>query len=108
MQIYFTDPESFEKHTGETFNFKFDFTQYLPTGSTVVTGAVTAYDKRSKQQVTSVLSGASTTTDAGLKVQQAVTGGDVGGVYILQCSALLTTGETLVLCTAMHTGDGLM
>ena len=107
-EIFWTDPAAFAKHVVETYNYKFDFTDYVPTGATLSSAVVTAYDLATNEAVTSVLSGSAAVTDADLKVRQLVQAGSAGSTYVLRCVATLSTTEVLVLCTKMHVSDELM
>ncbi len=107
-EIFWTDPVAFEKHTAETYGFKFNFTDYVPDTVTISSATVVAYDLASKEAVTSVLSGSPTITDANLKVRQTLTAGTAGHTYVLRCTATLSSSEILVLCTKMHVSDELM
>lgn len=107
-EIFWTDPVAFEKHTAETYNYKFNFTDYLPDSATIASAAVTAYDLSTSEAVTSVLSGSATVTDSSLKVRQLIQGGSAGKTYVLRCTATLSTSEVLVLCTKMYVADELM
>lgn len=106
-EIFWTDPKAFEKHVVETYNYKFDFTDYVPTGATVSSATVTAIDLLTNEAVTSVLTGSASVTDANLKVRQLVQAGTAGRTYVLRCTATLSTTEVLVLCTKMHVSDEL-
>lgn len=85
-----------EKPSGETTKVVFDFLSRLSLGETISTAAVvaTVYSGTDSTPA-AIISGAASIS--GSQVTQKVTGGTVGVVYELTCTAVTSAAQTLQL-----------
>ena len=84
------------KCANETRKETFDFISRLATGETISSASVTATTYSGTDAVPSgLISGAAAIS--GTKVTQSLTGGIEGVTYLLICSAVTSTGQTLKL-----------
>jgi len=84
------------KSPTETEIFTFDFARVLASNETISTASVVSIVKTGTDaNPSSMISGVSTIT--GTKILQKITGGVSGVYYSLQCSAVTSLGQTIML-----------
>jgi hypothetical protein len=102
MAIFNTTPASFEKEDSEVYAVTFDYTNYVPSGTTITAAAVTAKILSTGVDATStVLSGSTTIQVGDLLVDHTVQAGADGVIYRITCTGTGSASETLVLVTDM-------
>ena len=84
------------KNAAETVSIVFDFASQLTGSETVSSATVTAaVYSGSDSSPSSVISGSATAS--GTKVTQKVTAGTLGVTYVLTCTAVTSTSQTLTM-----------
>jgi hypothetical protein len=96
------------KDSGETLKVSFDFEDVLPSGVTL--SSITSI---SQKEASADADGYSTTTDLTLSGQALATpvasvlvaGGTAGRVYLLECLALASDGQSLIVAGGLSVED---